>query len=358
MALMVKIKKRLGSFFLDVDFEAGEETFALLGASGCGKSLTLKCIAGIETPDEGEIILNGNVLFCAKDKINLPPQKRKVGYLFQDYALFPSMTVAQNIKAALGRKRQGKLREYLADYHLEGLEKQYPGQLSGGQKQRAAMARMMAAEPELILLDEPFSALDSYLKGRMLREMREEIRKRELPAVFVSHDRDEVYAMSKIVCAMNCGKTEKQEEKRRFFANPGSVTAAELSGCKNISPVRLLDAHHAFAADWGVVLERKETEIPVDTAAVGIRAHDLIPLLKQEETCGRKDKECRSVNQFPVTSARIEEELFEWNIYVRLGEGQNELLWKIPRKQKDPVEKPQLPSILSIPEERILWLKA
>ena len=167
MSLYVQIKKKLGKFQLDVEFTVEKGVFAILGASGCGKSMTLKYIAGIETPDEGRIILNERVLYDSKKKFNLPPQKRKVGYMFQDYALFPNMTVEQNIMAGMGRKPdKAKVTSYIEKFRLTELEKHYPSELSGGQKQRVAMARMLAAQPEVILLDEPFSALDSYLKVR------------------------------------------------------------------------------------------------------------------------------------------------------------------------------------------------
>lgn len=163
MALQVKITKKLANFTLDVDFSVEQEIFALLGASGCGKSMTLKCIAGIEQPDEGVIVLNGRTLFDSARKINLPPQKRQIGYMFQDYALFPNMTVLQNVMAGMGRRpSREQAQEYLRQFHIEELEQQYPTRLSGGQKQRVAMARMLAARPEVILLDEPFSALDSH----------------------------------------------------------------------------------------------------------------------------------------------------------------------------------------------------
>lgn len=133
--LQVTIKKKLGNFLLDVDFCMDGGVFAILGASGCGKSMTLKCIAGIERPDEGRIVLNDRVLFDSKKKINLPPQKRKVGYMFQDYALFPNMNVVQNIQAGMGRKPdQKKVQEYITGFHLTGLETHMPDQLSGGQK--------------------------------------------------------------------------------------------------------------------------------------------------------------------------------------------------------------------------------
>ena len=191
--LQVRIKKKLGNFLLDVDFSMDGGIFAILGASGCGKSMTLKCIAGIERPDEGRIVLNDRVLFDSAKRINLPPQKRKVGYMFQDYALFPTMNVVQNIQAGMGRKPDPKkVREYITGFQLGGLEHHMPDQLSGGQKQRVAMARMLAAEPEVLLLDEPFAALDSYLKWKMEQQMLELLQKVQTPVLFVSHSLEQV----------------------------------------------------------------------------------------------------------------------------------------------------------------------
>ncbi len=175
--LDVTIKKKLDRFSLNVSFTAEHETVALLGASGCGKSMTLKCIAGIETPDEGKIVLNGRVLFDSEKKINLAPQKRRVGYLFQQYALFPRMTAAQNIAAGVRTKDRAKrdaaVAAQIKSLRLEGLEDKRPQQLSGGQQQRVALARILANEPELLLLDEPFSALDDYLKWQLELELQD-----------------------------------------------------------------------------------------------------------------------------------------------------------------------------------------
>ena len=171
MSLYVDIEKRLGVFRLQSKFEVADETLALLGASGCGKSVTLKCIAGIMTPDRGRIVLNGRVLFDSEKKIALTPQQRRVGYLFQQYALFPNMTVEQNIlcgiRAGSRSEKRSLAAEKLRMFRLEGLEKKYPAQLSGGQQQRVALARILCSEPQAILLDEPFSALDSYLKWEL-----------------------------------------------------------------------------------------------------------------------------------------------------------------------------------------------
>ena len=162
MSLKVNIKKRLGNFNLDVAFETERGVFAILGASGCGKSMTLKCIAGIETPDEGRIELNDRILYDSAKKINLTPQKRRVGYMFQDYALFPNMTVEQNIKAGMGKHpEEEKVRSYINRFRLEGLEKHYPAQLSGGQKQRLSIARVFLKNPPILIFDEATSALDN-----------------------------------------------------------------------------------------------------------------------------------------------------------------------------------------------------
>ncbi|MBR3585808.1 MAG: ATP-binding cassette domain-containing protein, partial [Oscillospiraceae bacterium] len=166
MSLIVDIHRTLGAFTLDVTFEAENGVTCLLGASGCGKSFTLKCIAGIEKPDSGHIELDGVVLYDSEKRINLPPQERQVGYLFQNYALFPNMTVRQNILCGLHREKNRaekaqKLSEMLKLMQLEGLENHRPAQLSGGQQQRVALARILVNEPRMLMLDEPFSALDA-----------------------------------------------------------------------------------------------------------------------------------------------------------------------------------------------------
>lgn len=273
MAIEVAIKKKIGNFILDVAFEAGEEIFAILGASGCGKSMTLKCIAGIETPDEGKIIVNGRTLFDSEKRVNLAPQKRKVGYMFQDYALFPNMTIEQNIMAGMGKHPDlGRVAGFIRRFQLDGLEKRLPSQLSGGQKQRVALARMMAAEPEILLLDEPLSALDSFLKWQMEEELMEILSTVKKTVLFVSHSRDEVYHLCHRVCVLEKGHMETVQEKKEFFANPQTVAAARISGCRNLSRARRLSDHTLYAEDWNIPF-RLEQRIPEDLAWVGIRAH-------------------------------------------------------------------------------------
>ena len=193
--LQVRIKKKLGNFLLDVDFSMDGGIFAILGASGCGKSMTLKCIAGIETPDKGRITLNDRVLFDSEKKINIPIQKRNVGYMFQSYALFPNMDVYENISVGL-RARKVKdvdivVRKVMKQFQISELASRYPKQLSGGQRQRVALARLMAYEPDVLLFDEPFSALDEDLKEDLLKALKSELRISK-PVIFVSHNKEEV----------------------------------------------------------------------------------------------------------------------------------------------------------------------
>ena len=237
MSLSVDIEKKLGAFHLRSQFEAPDETMALLGASGCGKSMTLKCIAGIVTPDRGRIVLGGRVLFDSEKKINLPPQQRRVGYLFQQYALFPNMSVEQNILCGIRREHKAQKKELLAEkirmFRLEGLEKKYPAQLSGGQQQRVALARILSSEPEAVLLDEPFSALDSYLKWNLELELADLLALFGGPILWVSHDLGECYRNCGSVCVMEDGKTGAVTGMDEMIRRPESVSAARLAGCKN-----------------------------------------------------------------------------------------------------------------------------
>ena len=193
--LEVQIYKKLAEFDLDVSFQVNDNILGLMGASGSGKSMTLKCIAGIETPDQGRIVLNDRVLFDSEKKINVPIQKRNVGYMFQSYALFPNMDVYENISVGL-RARKVKdvdivVQKVMQQFRIFELASRYPKQLSGGQRQRVALARLMAYEPDVLLLDEPFSALDEDLKEDLLRELKNELQISK-PVVFVSHNEEEV----------------------------------------------------------------------------------------------------------------------------------------------------------------------
>lgn len=277
MSLQADIKKRFSGFTLEVSLRTERGVLGILGASGSGKSMTLKCIAGIETPDEGRIVLNDRVLFDSEKKINLTPQKRNVGYLFQNYALFPNMTVEANIAAGLKcpeHEKQEIVREMIRLFKMEGLEKRYPSQLSGGQQQRTALARILAYEPDVIMLDEPFSALDFYLKEQLQLQVKEVLKNYSGDALLVTHSRDEVYRFCENSLILDRGSVVSRGKTGEIFKKPANVTAARLTGCKNILPVRRVDEHHVFLPDWGVTLTAADP-VGENIRFIGIRERDL-----------------------------------------------------------------------------------
>ena len=281
MSLYLNIEKRLGDFQLHVNLETGDDILALLGASGCGKSLTLKCIAGIETPDKGRIIVDGNVFFDSKKKINLSPQKRRAGLIFQNYALFPNMTVEANILCATRRdnssatkqQRSAKVKEIMESFGISQLARHYPSQLSGGQQQRAALARTLVSSPDILLLDEPFSALDSHLRFHMEKELRDIMHRFGKTVVLVSHDRDEVFRLCDKIAVMDDGEVDVYGSKEAVFDDPKTLSGAIRTGRQNISPRHGLDEHHALAKNWGLTLQTSR-EVG-DAEYIGIRMHDV-----------------------------------------------------------------------------------
>ncbi|MEA4894361.1 MAG: ATP-binding cassette domain-containing protein [Oscillospiraceae bacterium] len=273
MAFCVDIRKRLGNFSLNVKFEAENERLALLGSSGCGKSVTLRCIAGIMTPDEGHIELDGRVFFDSDKKICLSPQERRIGYLFQQYALFPNMTVEQNIAAAVSdrKKRRTVAAQMLRAFRLEDAAEKRPSQLSGGQQQRTALARILATEPQALLLDEPFSALDSYLRYKLELELMDTLSDFNGNVIWVSHDRGEVFRNCSHVCVIDNGKSEPVIMIDKLFHDPGTEPAARLSGCKNFAAV-IPEGRTVRIPEWGISLQCGRP-VPENVSAVGLRAH-------------------------------------------------------------------------------------
>ena len=310
MALTVAIEKTYGAFHLDVSFQAEREVLALLGASGCGKSLTLKCIAGIERPDRGHIELDGRVLFDSEKGICLPPQQRRIGYLFQQYALFPNMTAEQNIAAGAHHlkkpQRQQRVAELMAMLHLEDASGKRPRQLSGGQQQRVALGRILAAEPEVILLDEPFSALDSYLKFQMELDLSDLLASFGGTAVWVSHDRGEVYRNCHRVCVLESGRSAPVTDMAELMAAPGTVSAARLSGCKNyVTPAPTEDPHVVAIPDWGGIRLRCSSPWQTGITQLGIRANFVRPAQPD------------ALNAIPCQVARVVEDVFTTIVLLR-----------------------------------------
>ncbi len=343
LRLSVELKKQLKRFSLDVAFEARQGCLGILGPSGCGKSMTLKSIAGITAPDSGRIALQyaqgeaagGRVLYDSSLRINEKPQARRVGYLFQNYALFPNMTVKQNIMTGLtarwarravgGRRpavlssaeRQERVAGLMKRLRLEGLEGSYPAQLSGGQQQRAALARILAYEPEVMLLDEPFSAMDTYLREGLRLELLEVLKEYDGISILVTHDRDEAYQLCPRLLLMDQGRVLAAGDAKMLFHAPGSCQAARLTGCKNISRIQRLGGCRLRAIDWKGLELTADRPIGQEITAVGIRAHEFHPA--QEGAA--------EVNMIRVERPTVSEMPFEW--YVTLDNG---IWWKTEKR--------------------------
>lgn len=277
--LTVNLSKQLANFDLAIAFDVTESTLGILGGSGAGKSMLLRCIAGMESPTSGQIVLNGRVLFDAKRGINVPSRDRRIGFLVQNYALFPNMTVTQNIAFGLPKTlaasdvRQ-RVEVQLEAMQLQGYGDRYPSQLSGGQQQRVALARALASEPEVLLLDEPFSALDTHLRSQMEQEMVTRLRSFNGVSLLVTHNLEEAYRVCQNLLVLEKGQVQASGSKYEVFDHPGVLGVAQLTGCKNFSQVEAITDQEILATDWGIRLQVIEP-LPDRLAYVGIRAHQL-----------------------------------------------------------------------------------
>ena len=344
MQLTLDFEKKLEDFHLRVHYEGEASRIGILGASGCGKSMTLRSIAGIETPNRGLIRLGSRELFDSSQKINLRPQERRVGYLFQNYALFPTMTVEQNIMAGVrGSKEEQRKRaqEMVRAFQLEGLEKRRPAELSGGQQQRVALARIMAYRPMALLLDEPFSAMDYFLKEKLRLEMKQVLRKYEGLSILVTHDRDEAYQLCDHLLLMHEGSIIAGGPTKEIFDHPGTVEAARLTGCKNISRIRQVGPHRICALDWDNLELTTQEEVTDEITHAGIRAHDFFP-------CASENAE----NRIPAENPSLTELPFEWYIVL-----QNKIWWKVPKDIRSHDCSDCLPEALCVDPAAIMLLR-
>lgn len=278
--LQVDIQKKFGDFNLEMAFEAGNETIGLLGASGCGKSVTMRSIAGIETPDSGKIVVNGKVFFDRapgkKAKVNLTPQERKTALLFQNYMLFPNLTIEQNVAAGIGKEISAAEREAIVEgelqrFGLKGFNKRYPAQLSGGQQQRVALARMLAAKPGILMLDEPFSALDAHLKGVLEQNLVSLFDAFEGTILYVSHDIDEALRFCDRIAVVDAGHIMEIADGDSLVNAPQSRASIKLSGCKNETVARKISETAVHLPKWGIDLDLGRP-VADDTCSIGVRA--------------------------------------------------------------------------------------
>ena len=339
--LECKIKKTFKNFFLDTDFIMEDSRLGLLGPSGSGKSLTLKAIAGLIKPDSGKIILNGRTLFDSEKKINLKAQERRVGFLFQDYALFPNFTVKENVIAGLRDKNIVDIEEKLNEMRIFHIKDKYPDQISGGERQRTALCRILVNNPEILLLDEPFSALDEYLRSEIEEEVMNFIDTYKLKTILVSHNKDEVYRICESIVSISSGKTNCIKDKSEFFENPTNITEAKLIGIKNFSTFVIKD-NEIFLKAWGISIR---TSRKFDGDIIGI-----------------KDKVIRLSND-PLTDDSIKIETYRLieniNSFIIVYNKDNKIYedLKIEISKEDYNKLKDGPIFLTISEEALICLK-
>lgn len=301
--LEVSIQKNFGTFTLQSSFNAESEILGILGPSGSGKSLTLRCIAGLQTPDEGKISINGTVVFDSQKGVSISPKLRNIGFVFQNYALFPHLTVTQNIGFGLNKlepKIKNKLvAEMIEKVHLEGYEKHYPDQISGGQQQRVALARTLVTKPQLLLLDEPFSALDNHVKSLLEQELLHIIKENFAGTVLlVTHNIEEAYRLCSRILVFSKGENIQIGNKQDVFNSPANLDVARLTGCKNFIQTEIIaeDQYHYTLRNDNLILKaiKQKDSLPSKVIA-GIQAHHIIISSKpsNKENCfGCKILEC------------------------------------------------------------------
>jgi molybdate transport system permease protein len=317
MALEVQIEKKLPEFTLDVSFTAGNTPLSLLGPSGAGKTMLLRCIAGLERGSRGRIALDGRVLLDTERRIQVPARDRRVGMLFQHYALFPHRTVAENVAFGLQNltsdERARQVAALLERVHIDGLDRRYPRELSGGEQQRAALARALAVEPEALLLDEPLSALDTHLRSQMETQLEETFATYRRPTLLVTHNIEEAYRLGEQMLVLSRGRVAAFGAKEDILRRPPSLEVARLTGCKNFSRARAISENTVEALDWGCQL--RMAHAPAAPAApfahVGIRAHHIDFV---EAGAANAPQE----NVFPCWLVRSSETPFRITLHLRL----------------------------------------
>jgi molybdate transport system permease protein len=316
MSLEVAIEKKVSGFRLAVEFTTDGAPLGLLGPSGSGKTMTLRAIAGLETPDRGRIVLHGRVLFDSGQRIDVPARARRIGLLFQNYALFPHLTVAENVAFGLRHLPDAEIprrvAQQLAAAHLDSLAERYPATLSGGEQQRVALARALAIEPAALLLDEPFSALDTHLRSALERQLREMLASYSGSTLFVSHNLEEAYRVCEKLVVLAQGSVAAQGPKEEIFRHPPTLEVARVTGCKNFSRARCLSDGRTEALDWGCTL-RVAQQFAEPPEHVAIRAHHVRVHPAQKLNLENPE------NVFPCWLAAMTETPFRVTLDLRIG---------------------------------------
>ncbi len=271
----------MGHFELDVEFKVETNSAtAILGPSGSGKTLILRTIAGLTDPAEGRIYIGGKPLYDSSMNINKPPRHRRAGFVFQDYALFPHLTVAGNLAYGFdGKKRaaETKVSELVQLLSLNGLESRRPLQLSGGQRQRVAIGRALASDPDFLLLDEPFSAVDAPTRATLTEQLLELESRVSVPTVLVTHDLEEAHALAQMIVVLDNGRLLQSGPTREVFRNPISPRVGELLGVRNMLSGRVAKVGILATVEAaGMVMEVEVSGLALDQPVIaGVRPRDL-----------------------------------------------------------------------------------
>lgn len=273
-AVDLRLLKTLREFVLEVDYSAPPGITILFGPSGAGKTTLLNCVAGLTTPERGRISLHRHVLFDSEKGINLASSRRKIGYVFQTLALFPHLTIEQNVQYGLSSlaagERKHRCREILDSFHIGYLGRRKPSEISGGERQRVALARALVTDPCILLLDEPLAALDAATKAKIVEDLRVWNRQQQIPILYVTHSRDEVFALGERVIVLDRGKIIAQGTPHEVIRAPRHETVAQLAGFENVFDARVIAVHE----DRGTLTCRLdassvELETPLVRAEVG-----------------------------------------------------------------------------------------
>jgi molybdate transport system permease protein len=272
--------------------------------------MTLRMIAGVTTPDRGRITLNGRVLFDSAARVNLAPERRRIAMVFQDYALFPHLTVAENVGFGLAglkaAERHARVEQQLASMRIAELANRFPREISGGQRQRVAIARCMALEPDALLLDEPFAALDFHLRRQTEEQLRDTLSEFHGPVVFVTHDMEEAFRFCSDLLVLNEGRVIASGPRQELFERPRTAAAARLTGCKNIVSAARIDDHRIAIPAWDCRLS-SFASVPESLTHLGYRSHQVA---FPEHDGGE--------NTFPCWLVTTSEAPHEMTLYLRL----------------------------------------
>jgi molybdate transport system ATP-binding protein len=357
MELSVHIQKKFDAFNLAVDFETNESVVGFLGPSGAGKSMTLMCIAGLEKPDSGQIIINGKCVYDSQKNIWIPPSQRHVGFLFQKYALFPHMTVEENVAFGMmhldKEERRQRVHDYLQIVHMEDMRKRYPAELSGGQQQRVAIARALILEPEILLLDEPFSALDLHLRSRMEHQLKNLLDKYDGQSIVVSHDIHESYRLCQELAIFHEGQVLEYGEKEAIFEHPKRLEVAQITGCKNICSVEQYKEENKgsiYCRDWKCHIELDKRQAHRLTS-IGIRAHHI----RWDKSKGMKK------NSFKIHIVNIAQSPFRVMVYFKIvtkqGFSESTLQWDISNERWKHIHSMMETVFVFFPQEKLILIE-